>query len=469
MEFKNSLKVLPFPKKVEVEKKYVFVKALYYCEHNLNHCLAYLDKVLGVKPNYASKENASIIALIDTSINGYKIEVKNGKVNILASNLQNLNYAFATLVLSAKPTKKSNYIKIEQMLLEDNFDSGWRGISIDVCRRFHPISYLYKAVDICWLYKINVLQIHFTDDESYTLPSKVLPNLSTKDNCYSFAELRALIEYAKDREITLVPEIDMPGHTTQFMLKYPQIFGKGDILMLSDKVFNTLYRLIDELLELFCYSPYIHLGGDEAKFKSWQKCKKSKKYILEKGLKDEQEAYAYFLKLVTDYVLKKGRTPILWEGFNKSYNHLISKDVLIIAWESYYQLAPEFLESGFKVINCSWKPLYIVTDRIYWTYKEILAWNKYTWDHFWEESQASKNKIVVEKTKNVLGAQICAWGDELVKSPSCEGASFKEFNLIRQNLPAMSQALWNEDSGILEEDFLSAFKHTDKVLSKILY
>jgi hexosaminidase len=252
------------------------------------------------------------------------------------------------------------------------------------------------------------------------------------------------------------------------MLKYPNLFGKGEIVRLSERVFKAFYRLIDELLELFCYSPYIHLGGDEAKISGWKTCKQSKRFIKEKGMQNEQEAYAYFVKRVTDYVLSKGKTPIVWEGFNKKYNHLISKNVIVIAWESYYQLAPDFLESGFKIINCSWKPLYIVTDRIRWTYKEILKWNKYTWDHFWEESPASKNKIIVDKNSCVLGAQLCAWGDVLVNYSSCEQASKNEFKIIRENLPALSQSCWAEDSGILEEDFLKIFNHTNKVLGKIL-
>jgi len=464
----TNLNVLPMPKQATVTEKWTTVECKYFCEQDIKAILEYIDLALEVKPSFTTEKDAKIIAKISTEIKGYSITCKRGKITILAQDLQHLHYAFATLVLSAKPSKKKGCIKCRELEILDYSDTDWRGLSLDVCRRFHPIKYLYKVVDLCWLYKINKLQIHFTDDENYTLPSKVLPNLSTKDNYYTFNEIQAFIEYAKSREIDIIPEIDMPGHTIQFMKKYPKIFGKGEILKLTDGVFNKLYRLIDELLALFCHSSYIHLGGDEAKYKEWETCKDTQKYIKDNGLKNEQEAYAYFVKKVTDYVLSKGKTPIVWEGFNKNFNHLISKDVIVIAWESYYQLAPELLESGFKLINCSWKPLYIVTDRINWTYKEILKWNKYTWDHFWDASPASKQPIIVPKNSPILGAQVCAWGDVLVGFDSCEKASEKEFKLIVKNLPCLSQRCWYEDYDMSEDEFLKAFNYTEKVLNKII-
>jgi hexosaminidase len=231
---------------------------------------------------------------------------------------------------------------------------------------------------------------------------------------------------------------------------------------------DTLRTLADEVIAMFPNSHYLHIRGDEAAIGEWANCADCVKYMEENGIDGPRPLYTEFIKRMTDMVLEMGKTPIVWEGFNKKYNHLISKNVIVIAWESYYQLAPDFLESDFKIINCSWKPLYIVTDRIRWTYKEILKWNKYTWDHFWEESPASKNKIIVDKNSCVLGAQLCAWGDVLVNYSSCELASKNEFKIIRENLPALSQSCWAEDSGILEEDFLKIFNHTNKVLGKIL-
>jgi hexosaminidase len=167
-------------------------------------------------------------------------------------------------------------------------------------------------------------------------------------------------------------------------------------------------------------------------------------------------------------VLSMGRTPVIWEGFSKEYNHLISKDVIVIAWESYYQLAPDLLEGGFTIFNCSWKPLYIVTPNTHWTPAEILNWNIYTWQHWWPNSIASKQEIVVPDTAPVLGGQICAWGDALGGFPSSEEACKTEFALIRERIPALAEKTWNVHSDITADELAAKYAHTDTVLTRIL-
>lgn len=136
-----------------------------------------------------------------------------------------------------------------------------------------------------------------------------------------------------------------------------------------------------------------------------------------------------------------GCTPVVWEGFRKEYNDRISRDV--IARESYYQPAYDLAEAGFTLINCSWKPLYIVTPNTHWTPEEIPAWHPHSWQHWWEKSVAYPDGYTIDAKYPVLGGQICAWGDGLVNYTDIDKACREELALIAERLPALCARTWN--------------------------
>lgn len=323
-------------------------------------------------------------------------------------------------------------------------------------------------MDLCFVYRINRLQLHFTDDQSFTFPTDAYPKLRTENRCYSKEELRALDAYAASRGVTLVPELDLPGHCACFNAAYPEIFGTHGIMCAEEKTFAALETLIDEIIALFGNAPYLHLGGDEAAIARWDDCEGCRAYRAEHDLPDVHALYAHYLQRMTDYVLSRGVTPVIWEGFSEEYNHLISKNVIVIAWESYYQLAPQLLAGGFTLINCSWKPLYICTPGKYWSPAEILDWDIYRWQHWWPNSIASKQDIVVADTAPILGGQICAWGDQLVGWASNEEACRAEYALMRQRIPALAEKTWNAHSDMTGEGLADRYVHTDAVLTRIL-
>lgn len=414
------------------------------------------------------EENAGIVCTRDDALpaGGYTICAKDGAAIVTAKDDTALSYALATLFLSFE--KKEDGLYCLEMNVADAPEAPWRGLMIDLARMWHPIKYLYDAIDLCWLYKISRLQLHFTDDQSFTLPTDAFPLLATENRTYSKAELAALAEYARERNVTLVPEVDLPGHCTCYNLAYPEIFGTNGIMCAEEKTFKALETILDEVLALFPDAPYIHLGGDEAAIARWDECPGCVAYREAHGLENVHALYAHYLQRMTDYVLSKGVTPVIWEGFSKEYNHMISKDVIVVAWESYYQLAPDLLEGGFTIFNCSWKPLYICTPNTHWTPAEILNWSIYTWQHWWPNSIASKHDIVVPETSPVLGGQICAWGDQLAGTPSNEDSCQAEFALIRERIPALAEKTWNVHSEMKGDGLSALYAHTDAVLSKLL-
>lgn len=428
------------------------------------------DRVFGVSCDRAENEaEAHIVCSLkdELACGAYQIDAEAGSIRIFAKDESALSYAFATLVLLWE-SGESGEIRCPAVHIEDAPDASWRGLMIDLARKWHPIKYLYDAVDLCWLYKLSRLQLHFSDDQSYTLPSDAFPLLPSENRHYSKEELRALAQYAKERGVTLVPEVDLPGHCERFNRMYPEIFGSHGIMCAEEKTFRALETIVDEVIALFPDAPFFHLGGDEANIANWDECEGCRAYREEHGLENVHALYSHYLHRMTEYVLSKGVTPVVWEGFSKEYNHLLSKKVLVIAWESYYQLAPELLAGGFTLINCAWKPLYVVTPGTHWTPAEILDWNIYTWRHWWEKSVASKQDIVVPEDAPILGGQVCAWGDALVPMPSNEDACRQEYALLRERIPALAEKTWNVHSDMTGEAFAPLYLHTDVVLAKLL-
>lgn len=471
------VKIIPTPKEYSVSNDWVLIPLTYRCNKDEDVILSFLDyadRIHGVIFSKTQADEAGIDITIDDTMakEAYQIEIKDeGKVHISAQNGQALSYAFASLLLMMEKTEEG--LSAPVMTISDFPEEkvSWRGLMIDLGRKWHPLKYILDAIDVCFLYKINRIQLHFSEFHSITLPSRAYPKLSTHGRTYSYAEIAYLREYAARRGIMIVPELDMPGHCRQFQQAYPEIFGTSGVMCIEEKTFRALETLIDELLELFPEAPYIHLGGDEAEIAKWEQCEGCVAYMKEHGLENVHAAYAHYLKRITDYVLARGRIPVLWEGFSKEYNDQISKDVLVMEWESLYQLAPPLLESGFTLINCSWIPLYVQTYRKFdfqWCEDDILDWDIYTWKHWSESSPASKEPIIVPSDSAVIGGQLCAWGDGLTRQPSNEMCCRDEFDRIEKRLPALAERTWNPTAEVDKTDFHERYAHTDAVLQKIL-
>lgn len=389
-----------------------------------------------------SMENApgGVMLLFDPAVrpDGYRIETDAG-IKLYASAEEGANYALVTALHLLTPRGSTVYMP--KVTIEDYPDKGYRALMLDLARGWHPARTVYKYIDLCYLLKIRYIQLHFGDDQSYTLPSAAYPKLATPERSYTLDEVKSFVEYAKARGVIAFPEIDIPGHASAFLRAYPEIFrdtidaGKsgGNIICAgSRETEKAVSVLIDELCGLFPEAPYIHIGGDEAMIAAWQNCAVCRQYMKEHGIEDEYELYSDFVGRVSRMVLEKGKTPIVWEGFPKKGAHRIPKETVVIVWESYYHQAYELLTEGFRIINGAWKPLYITPERK-WTPKEIMAWNVHTWENWNLKSEAALNPIRVQPTEQLLGAMLGVW----------EGTFDFEFGFTMENLAAVSERTWS--------------------------
>lgn len=436
------------------------------------------EKIFGVD---AKEGEGGIVLSEDTGIarEAYRVQIEaGGSVMVFASDYCGAAYGVSTLLQLAELC--GGELEFPCGSIEDAPDKDYRGLMIDLARKWHPFSTLLHYVDLCFFYKVKYLHLHFMDDESYTLPSKAFPKLPSEGRSYTFEQIQTLCGYAKSRGVTLVPELEMPGHATVLTEAYPEPFanrleegekselitengvsisGKSVICAGSAAALEGMKRLADEVLEMFAGFPYLHLGGDEVNTKAWDCCPVCREYMKANGISDAQELYCDFTGKMTDYVLAQGITPILWEGFPQKYADKISKKVIVIGWECHYQNPDELLEGGYPLINCTWQPLYVVpsvTQR--WGISDILKWNVYEWQHWWEKSDACLNPFHLAPTGQVLGAQLCAW---LLTYE-------QEIAFVAENLAALSERTWSVKRVRSDEDFYREYTvQSEKVFALI--
>ena len=214
---------------------------------------------------------------------------------------------------------------------------------------------------------------------------------------------------------------------------------------------------------MFPNSRYLHIGGDEAKIADWEYCTDCQRYMKKHGIGGAKALYTDFIRRMTDMVLELGRTPIVWEGFPREGSEAISRDVIVTAWESYYHLADELVEEGFKIINASWEPLYIVPEghRVVksgrWTPEEVLEWSIFTWKNWNKKTVAHLNPIHLTPTEQVLGGQLCAWENDY------DGEIFA----VRENLPALAERTWTVRRRLEDSEFRAKLESTMKIAEKI--
>ena len=343
--------------------------------------------------------------------------------------------------------------------LEDAPGCTYRTVMIDLARNWHELRVVYEYVDMCCFYKVRYLHLHFTDDESYTLPSKAFPGLPTEGRHYTEEELKALLTYAKSRGVQIIPEIDVPGHTSSFSAAYGDIFGRDGIICLSEKSIEAMSTLFFELCELFSDSDYIHVGGDEAAIDRWTTCDKClnafrqngvdvDKYLSSDELRQDlaEIMYATFIKRICEVIISCGKTPVVWEGFREDTNHMIPREALIISWENYYQTTPQLLAGGFRLVNGSWNPMYVVTPSIYWSPEEVYNWNIYTWCPVHPGSPYAGSTLKIEPTEQVEGGMLLAWGDHIKrKFPDLSKGIREEQRLVEERVLPFTENVWSRE------------------------
>lgn len=291
-----------------------------------------------------------------TGAEGYQMSVRRNKIIIKAETAAGLFHAVQSLrqLLPAEiesPGIIENIrLAVPACEITDTPRFVYRGMHLDVARHMFPVEYIKRYIDMLALHKMNYFHWHLTEDQGWRIEIKKYPLLTEvgayrKETLighggrrpfefdgkpyggfYTQDEVRDIVEYARQRFITVIPEIEMPGHSVAALAAYPDIsctggpfevvtrWGVFDDIYCAGKeeTFTFLQDILDEVIALFP-STYIHIGGDEAPKTRWKVCPDCQQRIREEGLADEHELQSYFIKRIENYLLGKGRRIIGWD------------------------------------------------------------------------------------------------------------------------------------------------------------
>jgi hexosaminidase len=388
----------------------------------------------------------------------YQVEVKE-QTRVAGGSYKAI--AMGTVSMLQSISRQGETIYIPKGTIRDAPDLPFRGFMVDVARREHDVEVLKQLVSLCRWYKINYMQLHLTDEKYFTFPSGAYPQLMGQGFHFTREELLDLVAFADARGVELIPELEVPGHAGQFVEQMPELFGFQDkslnkftINMAREDIYPVLDTLVGEIAAVFHSSSYIHIGGDEANFSGMGEDPEVRQYLQENNLASVEELYWQFINRMNEFVKKRGRKTIVWEGFSKEANPVISKDITVMAWETMYQMPDDLLDAGFRIINVSWKPLYIVNDKK-WSTKSIYNWNVYNWQN-WVPHIPSYNPIQLEEHPHVLGASMASW----------DQPAYVEVSSTRLRLPAMAERVWNKQQVVPYADFATKLQQLDNKLNR---
>ena len=238
----------------------------------------------------------------------------------------------------------------------------WRGLMIDSARHFQPMEVLKRNLDAMAAVKLNVLHWHLTEDQGFRVETKKFPELHEKGSdglFYTQEQIREIIRYAADRGIRVMPEFDMPGHATAWLVSHPKI-GSGapgvtytiernpgifdpTLDPTNEKTYELLEVFFKEMSALFP-DAYMHIGGDENEGKQWDANQKIQAFKKEKNIKDNHELQTYFNKRILKFLQKNGKTMMGWDEI---FQPDLPKDVVIHSWRGQKALA-EAAKQGFQ-------------------------------------------------------------------------------------------------------------------------
>ncbi len=400
---------------------------------------------------------------------GYELSITKGGVTIRCSDDAGAFYARMTLAQIEKvdpKTKQKIYPCVE---IVDAPKFKWRGVLLDTARHFLGKTAILRVIDEMSWYKLNVLQIHFTDGDSWTLEIPEFPELVKQGVArgrsgfvygeklqpfyYSTKDVQEIVAYAAARHVKVVPEIEMPGHFEAALRAYPSMKctcpGGGKVFCIGNpETVRFAEKVLDRVCELFP-SDVIHFGGDECTRKYWKECPVCQAHIKREGLKGVEEIQPWLTRHLVEYLAKKGRRAIgwdeiflassweKWDDFLKaggdSFNSLLPKTTMGMCWRPWGAGALA-ANKGYEIVRCP-------TSNCYFDFSQGLPEDPFP---YFGRGVISLEKayrfdvlegVEPQARKNVVGGQCCNWAE---RTPNI---TMLEWKLWPRAL-ALSEALW---------------------------
>ena len=338
----------------------------------------------------------------------YSLEVTSDRIQINSQTVVGAMRALATLVQLVQPSGEQ--FVLPAVSIHDSPRFPWRGLMIDCGRHFEPIEVLKRTLDGMAAVKLNVFHWHLIDDQGFRIESKIYPQLTARGSdglFYTQQQAAEIVEYARARGIRVVPEFEMPGHSTAWLVAYPQFasgrapkairreFGVSDYAL--DPTNPEIYKFIDkfmgEMATIFP-DPYFHIGGDETVSPEWKSDPRIQSFMQAHSLKDPDALQAYFNQQILKILEGHHKHMVGWDEI---LNPALPKDVVVQSWRGGASLI-QGAEKGYQGILSA--PYYL--DAMQPAGKHYLA-----------DPLPTSAPLTAEQRKLILGGEVCMWAEQL--------------------------------------------------------
>ena len=406
------------------------------------------------------------------------LKADDDRISIQAAKPAGIFYGLQTLrqLINSDP---DNEKVVPGVKIHDKPRFKWRGLMLDVARHFYPVEFVKRFIDLLALHKMNVFHWHLTEDQGWRIEIKKYPKLTEigsqrtesqviedqnrlggkpHGDFYYQEEIKEIVAYAASRFITVVPEIEMPGHSLAALASYPKlgctggpyevqtIWGiKKDVYCGGNEaVYAFLEDVLSEVLELFP-SPAIHVGGDEVPKDRWRDCPKCQAMIKTQGLKNEDELQSYFITRIEKFLNARGRQLIGWDEILEGG---LAPNAMVMSWRG--------IEGGIQAASAGHDVVMSPTSHCYFDYYQSKGPDEPPGPH-WEGAYLPLETVYAyepipdvlspEQASHILGAQGNIWTEFIASEDHVEYMTFPRGT-------ALAEVIWSAPEKRNFPDFL---------------
>lgn len=505
---KGNLDVIPQPQEIVLARDttpFVIARSttiVYPATNEKMHRTAdflatFIKEMTGTEVRVSDKEKSSnaIILAVDSTMGhpeGYKLQITPEKVLLTGGSEAGVFYGIQT-IHKALPILKDGKVAaaLPAGTVTDFPRFRYRGFMIDVGRHFFPVSYLKQMIDLMALHNINYFHWHLTEDQGWRIEIKKYPKLteigSKRDSTiidwetkkfdgkphsgfYTQDEAREIVRYAADRFITVVPEIDLPGHTTAALASYPELGCTGgpykvlcsfgvfpDVLCAgNDQTLQFTKDVLDEIMDIFP-SEYIHIGGDECPKSRWEKCPKCQAKIKELGIKalpkhsKENQLQTYFMSELEKEINAHGRRMLGWDEVLEGG---LTPNSTIMSWRG--------IQGGIEAARQHHDVIMTPIQRLYFSNPRINKMTGFEWMNRVYNFEPVPAELTDAEKKFVIGTQGCIWTEWTADSTKMEWQ-------ILPRMAALSEIQWTLPEHKNFERFMERLPEMLKIYSSLDY
>lgn len=497
----SAYKIVPQPLEVvEAEGTYEISRntSVYVTDKSLlptaRYLADYAETFLGIPLTVVEKPvigaTGGILLRLSDDVKGdeaYRLSVTSDAGVVITAGAKGGAFYGVQTLIQLLPSRSGIRAILQAVEINDRPRFAYRGLLLDVARHYFPVAYIKKYLDFMAFHKLNYFHWHLSDDQGWRLEVKCRPELTSFGSLregeieglypgkykelpyggyYTREDVRTIVEYAAERNITVIPEIDIPGHCMAVLATYPElgtnpeedkkcaltwgIYNKfNNVLAPKPETFDFLNDVFTEICEMFP-GPYVHLGGDECAPRWWKESDETQKFMREQGLNDESALHSYFVHYVQKVIERNGKTAFGWDEVLEGG---ASENCVVVNWQK-PEAGVESVKSGHRTVRANMR----------WNYLNLIeSARQPEVGHAWPlpmkkvyDFDIVPDSLSAEEASLIIGVEGCMWTEY-------EPTAWKVEYFLFPRLAAVAENGWTAEERRDWDDFVDRmFRQLDR-------